>query len=149
MKRKRFKKKKESMKWNGEEPGMRGVLKELAFGGEDDQSNICITKNRDLMGLFEQTSSTLWEGDLAADFVLYSLQLNSASSHAGFPDKINPNPKKMELYCYTREASVLWERRRTRRTGRRRRRRRSRRIVILIVSVIVDLPSNQRRDCCC
>ena len=66
-----------------EEPGMSGVLKELSFGGEDNQGNICIAKDRDLMGLFEQTSSTLREGDLAADFVLYSLQLHSPSAHGG------------------------------------------------------------------
>lgn len=30
-----------------------GVLEELALGGEDNKSNLSITKNRDFMGFFE------------------------------------------------------------------------------------------------
>lgn len=97
----------------GNEPGFSGVLKELSLGGEDDQSNISIAKDRDLMGLFEQTSSALREGDLAADFVLYSLELNSPSSHGGPLRKRNPKNKVGWLFKKRKACGIMgkkWKR---------------------------------------
>lgn len=59
-------------------------LVELAAAGEDDESDLGIAKNRELVGLFEEAISALGECDLAVDFVLYSLQFNSSSSHSSF-----------------------------------------------------------------
>lgn len=73
------KKKKAMMKIN--EPGIGGKLKELPFGGEDNQSNFGIAKHRDLMSFLEQPSPALGERHLPADLVLDSLKLNPTSPH--------------------------------------------------------------------
>nr|GMD06753.1 hypothetical protein B296_00035408 [Ipomoea batatas] len=40
------------------------ILVEAAAAGEDDESHLCITKNRQLIGLLQQPISALAEGDL-------------------------------------------------------------------------------------
>lgn len=62
-------------------PGISSILKDLAFSGEDDESNLSLTKHRDLMSFLEQPRSPLWESHLPVDLVLYSLQLHPSSPH--------------------------------------------------------------------
>lgn len=62
-------------------PGLGGVLKELAFGGENNQGNISITQNGDLICFLQQSRASLRESDLPADLVFDPFQLNPTSSH--------------------------------------------------------------------
>lgn len=59
-------------------------LVELATGGENDESDLSITKNRKFISFLEQTISSLWESHLTVDLVFYPLQLHSTSSHFFF-----------------------------------------------------------------
>lgn len=62
-------------------PGIAGVLKEFAFGGEDYEGHFSITMHRDLMCFLEQTRPSLWERHLPIDLVLDPLQLHPSSPH--------------------------------------------------------------------
>jgi hypothetical protein len=57
------------------------ILKELPFGGEDNQGHLSIAKHRDLMGFLQQSRPSLGEGDLPVDLVLDPFQLNPSSPH--------------------------------------------------------------------
>lgn len=63
-------------------PWVGGVLEELAFGGEHDESHLGIAKDGDLMGLLEEPCPTLRERHLSTDLVLDPLQLNSSPPHS-------------------------------------------------------------------
>lgn len=65
-------------------PGATTELIELATIGEDDESNLSITEDRELISLLEKAIPSLSECDLPIDFVLYSLQLYPPSSHLSF-----------------------------------------------------------------
>lgn len=71
-KKKKEKKKKEPWTWK---------LIKLAGAGEDNDTNICITQNWQLLSLFQQPITPLWEGHLPAVQVLNFLDLNFASPH--------------------------------------------------------------------
>lgn len=62
-------------------PWIGRILKELSLGRKNYQSNLSITKNWDLMSLFEQTGPPFGEGDLPAYFIFDPLQLNPTSPH--------------------------------------------------------------------
>lgn len=57
------------------------ILVEAAAAGEDDESHLCITKNRQLIGLFQQPISALAEGDLPVCGVLDPLDFDLAPTH--------------------------------------------------------------------
>ena len=65
-------------------PGVRGVLIELPFRGEDDDSDLGIAEDGDLVSLLEQPVAALGEGHLPVYLVLYPLQLHLAATH---PDR--------------------------------------------------------------
>ena len=67
----------------GERDLLRGAaeLIELATVGEDDESNLSITKNRQFISFLQQTVPTFCKRYLSVDLVLYPLQLYSSPSH--------------------------------------------------------------------
>lgn len=65
-------------------PRICGVLKELALVGEDNNSNLSITQNRDLMGFLQKPTSPFGKRNLAVDLILYPLQLNPTPPHLSF-----------------------------------------------------------------
>ena len=62
--------------------GIGGVVEELAFGGEDDETDFGIAEDGDLASFLEQARTPLREGHLPVDLVLYPLQLHSPSPHS-------------------------------------------------------------------
>ena len=65
-------------------PGVRGVLVELPFRGEDDDGDLGVAEDGDLVRLLEQPAAALGEGHLPVYLVLYPLQLHLAPTH---PDR--------------------------------------------------------------
>lgn len=57
------------------------VLKHLATAREDDDPKLGIAKHGELMGLLQEPSPALREGDLPVGGVLNPLDLDLASSH--------------------------------------------------------------------
>lgn len=57
------------------------VFGQLAGAWEDDEPNLGITKHRKLLSIFEQPSSTLWEGDLPIGVVLNPPYRDLSTSH--------------------------------------------------------------------
>ena len=57
------------------------VFRQLAGAWEDDEPNLGITKHRKLLSIFEQPSSTLWEGDLPIGVVLNPPYRDLSTSH--------------------------------------------------------------------
>lgn len=62
-------------------PWISGILKELSFVGEDNQSDLSITEHRDLVGFLQQPTSPFWECYLPVDLVLDPLHLYLTPSH--------------------------------------------------------------------
>ena len=62
-------------------PRFRRVLEQFPLMGEDNKGNLSITKDRDLMGFLQKTSSSFRKRHLSVDLVLYPLQLYSSPSH--------------------------------------------------------------------
>lgn len=62
-------------------PRATAELIELSPVGENDESNLSITKNRELICFFQKPISSLCKGYLSVDFVLNSLQFNPTSPH--------------------------------------------------------------------
>jgi hypothetical protein len=58
-----------------------GEFVELSMGGENDNSNFCITEHGELLGLLKKPCSALAEGNLPVHRVLNPLQLNLSTSH--------------------------------------------------------------------
>lgn len=75
MQKRRKKKKKEKI------PRTAAELIEFTTVGEDDKSNLSITKNRELISLLQQTISSFCKGYLSIYLILNSLKLHSPSSH--------------------------------------------------------------------
>ena len=55
------------------------ILVKAAFVGENNQCNFSITKNRELIGLLEQTIAAFAESNLTVGCVLDPLDLNPSS----------------------------------------------------------------------
>ena len=62
-------------------PRAAAELIKLAMVGEDDESNLSITEDRELIGLLEKPISPLCKSHLPIYFVLYPLQHHSPSPH--------------------------------------------------------------------
>lgn len=54
---------------------------ELSSIGEDDESNFSITENRKLISFLQKPIPSFCKSHLPVDLVLYSLKLNSSSTH--------------------------------------------------------------------
>lgn len=57
------------------------VLPHLASAGEDDETNLSITKHRKLMSLLQKPSSSLREGDLPGGRILNPLDCYLSAPH--------------------------------------------------------------------
>lgn len=66
-------------------PGISSVFAELSFGGEDNQGDLGIAKNRDLMSFLEQPRSAFRESNLSVNLILNSLQLHPSPPHFNSP----------------------------------------------------------------
>lgn len=62
-------------------PWTTAKLVQLSSIGENDESNLSITKNGKLISFLQKAISSLCKGHLPVDLVLYPLQLNPTSSH--------------------------------------------------------------------
>ena len=62
-------------------PWTTAKLVQLSSIGEDDESNLCITKNGKLIGFLQKSIPSLCKCYLPVDLVLNSLQLNPTSPH--------------------------------------------------------------------